>query len=183
MSRSRQRVCLQDGQRLDINALLRSGTMPRPANGEKAGSLRVSYPTIGFVQEIRFTSQPRRCGGRQFFFVCPVTGRLCPVLWKPPGAAQFACRQAWGGQVAYQSQFLAKAERCHLAKEKIRARLRDIGGWREPEGWIDMLPRPKRMRAATYARWEGRFDLQDKKLDEAFLEAFQTRWSRLKGLA
>src|ERR1700730_10153593 len=88
MSRPRQRYTLEAGQKLDINALLRSGAMRRPANGEKAGSLRVSYPTIGFEQEINFVSRKRNFGGRQYYFLCPATGRLCSVLWKPAGTKQ-----------------------------------------------------------------------------------------------
>src|ERR1700730_4466749 len=113
MSRPRQRYTLEAGQKLDINALLRSGAMRRPANGEKAGSLRVSYPTIGFEQEINFVSRKRNFGGRQYYFLCPATGRLCSVLWKPAGTKQFACRQAWRN-VAYQSQFADATSRCHL---------------------------------------------------------------------
>src|ERR1035437_6237518 len=174
MPRSRERVCLEAGLKLDINRLLRDGTMPPAMGGEKAGSLRVRYPD--FEQEIQFVSRARHFGGRQFYFQCPATGRLCSVLWKPPGATRFACRQAWRGQVAYQSQFMEKTARCHLAKENIRQRL---GG---PDWWDDMPPRPKRMRAATYARWEARFELQEQKLDDALLKVFQTRWSHLKGL-
>src|SRR5258705_6547425 len=106
MSRFRQRVQLEAGPKLDTNALLRSGIMSRPAAGEKAGSLVVRYPEIGFEQEINFVSRPRHFGGRQLYFRCPATGRLCSTLWKPPGASRFASRQAWGRQVAYQSQFL-----------------------------------------------------------------------------
>jgi hypothetical protein len=71
---------------------------------------------------------------------------------------------------------MEKTARCHLAKENIRQRL--CG----PDWWDDMPPRPKRMRAATYARWEARFELQEQKLDDALLKVFQTRWSHLKGL-
>jgi hypothetical protein len=55
-----------------------------------------------------------------------------------------------------------------------------VGGWREPEGWDDLPPKPKRMRHATYARWEARFDLQEQKLDDALLGAWRARWSHLK---
>jgi hypothetical protein len=140
VSRHRERVCLEAGLKLDINRLLREGIMPRPTEGEIAGSLRVRYPD--FEQEIQFVSRQRHFGGRQFYFQCPATGRLCSVLWKPPGASRFACRQAWGGQVAYQSQFSEKTTRCHLAKEKIRQRLSG------PDWWDDMPPRPKRMRGS-----------------------------------
>jgi len=37
MPRLLQRCCLQDGLRLDINRLLRDGTIPRAMQGEKAG--------------------------------------------------------------------------------------------------------------------------------------------------
>jgi hypothetical protein len=168
VSRTRKRVCLEAGLKLDINRLLRSGVMPHAMGGEKAGSLRVRYPD--FEQEIQFVSRQRHFGGRQFYFQCPATGRLASVLWKPPGAARFACRQAWGGQVAYQSQFSEETARCHLAKEKIRQRL--CG----PDWWDDMPPRPKRMRTATYTRWEARYELQEQKLDDALLLAWRTRW-------
>jgi hypothetical protein len=174
MSRLRQRACLESGLKLDINRLLRNGTIPRTMDGEKAGSLRVSYPD--FEQEIRFISRRRHFGGRQFYFECPATGRLASVLWKPPGARRFASRQAWGGQVAYQTQFADKTQRAHLAKAKIQERLSSH------EWWDDLPPRPKRMRAATYAKWEARFDLQERKLDEALLEAWAGKWSRLKDL-
>jgi hypothetical protein len=35
-------------------------------------------------------------GGRQWYFVCPYTKRRVSVLWMPPGARYFACRQRWG---------------------------------------------------------------------------------------
>jgi hypothetical protein len=55
---------LENGLKLDINRLLREGTIPRAMDGEKAGSLRVRYPD--FEQEIRFVSRRRHFGGRQF---------------------------------------------------------------------------------------------------------------------
>jgi hypothetical protein len=175
MSRARQRVCLQDGQKLDINQLRRSGAISRDL-GAVAGSLSVKFRQIGFEQEIKFTSRPRHLGGKQYYFECPVTGRLASVLWKPPGARRFASRQAWRGQVAYRSQFADSTSRCHLTKMKIQRRLSD-------KDWADLLPpRPKRMRRATYARLEARFDLQDQKLDQALLNAFGARWAHLKAL-
>jgi hypothetical protein len=163
-------------QRLDINALIRSGAVPRALNGEKAGTLSVKYPEIGFEQQIRFTSCPRPFGGRQFYFQCPVTGRMASVLWRPNGASRFASRQAWHGQVAYQTQFAEPTSRAHLAKAKIQRRLSD-------KEWADLLPpRPKRMRAATYARWEARWELQEKKLDDALLWAWRTKWAVLKDM-
>lgn len=167
MPKHRQRVCLNDGQRLDINRLIRDGTIPPAMKNEKAGPLRVRYPE--FEQEIRFASRPRHFGGRQWYFQCPATGRLCSVLWKPPGASRFACRQAWGRQVAYRTQFVVPTDRAHMAKAKIRAKMH------APEGWEDVPPRPRWMREATYARWEARYDEQERKLDEALLALWRTR--------
>jgi hypothetical protein len=175
MSRSRQRVPLEAGQKLDINQLRRAGHMPRDLQGASAGSILVEYPAIGFSQEIRFTSRPRHYGGRQFYFECPVTGRRCSVLWRF-GAGRFACRQAWRGQVAYTSQFAEPSARCHMAKDRIRRRL---GG---PDWWDDMPPKPKRMRKATYARWEARYELQERMLDTLLLRLFSTKWAHLKDI-
>jgi hypothetical protein len=179
MSRPLQRCCLQDGQRLDMNKLLRNGIIPRAMKDEKAGSLTVRFP--GFEQEIRFASRARHFGGRQWYFQCPVTGRLASVLWRPNGASRYASRQAWGN-VAYRSQFLDPTGRAHLARARIRATLCEIGGWREPEGWEDLPPKPKWMRRVTYGRMEARFDLQEQKLDGALMAAWRSRWSHLKGL-
>jgi hypothetical protein len=76
----------------------------------------VRYPD--FEQEIRFASRPRHFGGRQWYFECPVTGRLASVLWRPNGASRFASRQAWGNRVAYRSQYLDPTGRCASCKGK-----------------------------------------------------------------
>jgi hypothetical protein len=176
MPRPLQRVCLQDGPRLDISKLLRDGSMPRAMGGEKAGSLRVRFP--GFEQEIRFTSRPRHFGGRQFYFICPSTGRLASVLWRPNGASRFASRQAWGNRVAYRSQYLEPTGRAHLAKAKIKQRLCEPAGL-DPDEW-DIPPKPKRMRWATYARLKADLDRQDLILNEALMHVLRSRWSHLK---
>jgi hypothetical protein len=173
MPRPRYRACLEDGQRLDINKLMRDGTVPRALDGAKAGTLRVAYPTIGFEQEIHFTSRPRHFGGRQFFFQCPATGKRCCILWKPLGATRFCSRQAWGRQVAYRTQYAEPSARCHLAKIKIQRRLSD-------KEWSDLLPpKPKGMRWKTYERMQARLDRQDEKLEALLLGLWATKWAHL----
>jgi hypothetical protein len=176
MPRARQRVPLEAGMKLDINALRRTGAMPRDLQGATAGSISVSYPAIGFTQEIQFTSRPRHFGGRQFFFVCPATARRCSILWRPPGASRFACRQAWGRQVAYAVQYADATDRCHLAQKRIRRRLGDV------DELDNFPPKPKWMRWPTYRRWEARYELQEKRLDDALLLAWRTRWAHLRGI-
>jgi hypothetical protein len=137
MPRSRSRVCLQDGLKLELNRLTRKGFIRRGCYcgvrgikwtnsywGEVASALisaDLSSPPSGWLklegglnQFILLAAQPRRYGGHQWYFVCPVTGRPTSVLWRPPGAKQFCSRQAWGRRrVAYASQFLDRDNRAH----------------------------------------------------------------------
>jgi hypothetical protein len=177
MPRPRYRACLQDGLKLDLNQLARRGFIRFGTNiGARSivwcntqreiarGVIRADMTdpsrawfrvAIGrFAQQITLVSRPRHFGGRQFFFVCPVTGGLATVLWRPPGASKFCSRSAWGRQVAYRSQFQDAATRAQFGKEQIKARLiRDL----DPDQW-DLPPKPKWMRWKTYNRYIERFD-------------------------
>jgi hypothetical protein len=106
------------------------------------------------------------------YFVCPYTKRHVSVLWMPPGARDFACRQNWGRQVAYQSQFLDRDNRAHHGQARIRSRLCSIGGF-DPDQW-DFPPKPKWMRWRTYNRAEEKFDRYESILHEGTF-AFMTR--------
>lgn len=186
MSRNRQRVCLQDGLKLDINRLTRNGLI-RSCVGTMAYALRWTNSYWGEVargvvtahmpqegqgwftvelagegcQHIALIARPRHFGGRQWYFSCPRTGRLVSVLWRPPGARWFASRQAWGRQVAYQSQFQDVTGRAHLGQQRIKSRL--IGSL-DPDEW-DLPPKPKWMRWKTYERHERKFDHYEEILD------------------
>jgi hypothetical protein len=187
MPRPRHRVCLQDGLKLDLNQLARQGFIQFGADIGPRGilwsnshrgviasgviSADMSKPSdawfriaIGrFVQQIALQSRPRRLGGRQWFFLCPLTGDRATVLWKPPGASKFYSRQACGQQVAYRSQFQNASDRAYLGKERIKARL--IGDLDPAER--DLPPKPKWMRWATYNRYVDRFDDYEEMLDKA----------------
>jgi hypothetical protein len=83
------------------------------------------------------------------------------VLWKPNGASQFRSRQAWGRQVAYQSQFNDATNRAHGGQAKIKSRLiADL----DPNEW-DLPPKPKWMRWKTYNRHVDRFERYEAELD------------------
>src|SRR5262247_2165336 len=99
MPRQRQRACLQEGLKLDINLLARRGliapgstTDPHEirwvnSNGEVIASGWISADMqsdseglfniqMGELdQQITLSTFPRHYGGRQWFFVCPVTNR------------------------------------------------------------------------------------------------------------
>jgi len=187
MPRPRFRVCLEDGLKLDLNHLARRGFVRFGANigahgitwthsywGQVARgiiSAEMSDPHAAWlriqigesVQRITLVSRSRNFGGRQWFFLCPATGHLATVLWKPPGAARFCSRQAWGRQVAYASQFLDRDSRAHHGQSKINSRLCSIGRF-DPEDW-NFPPKPKWMRWKTYNRLEQKFDRYEDILD------------------
>jgi hypothetical protein len=196
MPRSRQRICLQQqALRLDINWLTRrgliahgsatgphairwvnndaqviaSGWISADMRGDLEGLLDIQ---IGEVeQSITLASLPRHYGGRQWFFVCPVTNRRASMLWLPRGAQHFASRHAWPGQVAYRSQFMTAMDRAYLGMERIKRRL--IGDL-DPQEW-ELPPKPKWMRWPTYHRLVEQFEEYEAALDAGAL----TRVKRL----
>src|SRR5712671_2477695 len=110
MARARERVCLQDGLKLDLNRLARNGFIKPGANigscgirwthsywGEVAsgmisadmsgyndGWLRVRLGNLD--QTIILNAHRRRFGGKQWYFMCPVRRKACqckkPVPWQ-----------------------------------------------------------------------------------------------------
>jgi hypothetical protein len=191
MPRPRQRACLQDGLKLDLNKLARQGLV-RPgatvgpyfirwfntywdeeiASGligasmesEHEGWLRIQIGSLD--QTIILIPRPRHFGGRQWYFVCPVMNRCASVLWKPPGANRFCSRQTWRRQVAYASQFADRDNRAHIGQAKIKSRL--IANI-DPDEW-DLPPKPKWMRWHTYNRYVERFDKYEAILDDGVVE-------------
>jgi hypothetical protein len=187
MPRSRQRATLECGLKLDLNRLARRGFIRRGAymrsgitwtnsyygeeialglitadmSGEFEGWFRIEIG--GLSQSIDLTSRPRHFGGRQWYFVCPRSGRNVSVLWRPPGARSFASRQSWGRQVAYLSQFSTWIDRAHQGKQRIKRRLCSIGSF-DPDEW-EFPPKPKWMRWRTYNRSEDQFDAHEAALD------------------
>ena len=187
MPRPRERVCLQDGLKPDLNRLARKGFIKHGAyigvrgitwthsywgeiasgmisadmSGLHEGWFRIQLGSLD--QRMTLVPRPRHFGGRQWYFVCPVTNRLASVLWKPSGATRFCSRQTWGRQVAYQSQFNDATNRAHAGQGRIKARLCSIGGL-DPDDW-DFPPKPKWMRWRTYDRLEARYDNYEAILD------------------
>jgi hypothetical protein len=193
MGRPGYRVRLESGLKLDINSLARRGFIQPGAgtgpvgiqwtnsywgdiargiitadlSGNVEGWFRIQMDG-GADQRIFTVARPRHFGGRQWFFMCPYLSRRCMVLWMPPGASWFACREKWGRQVAYCSQFCDRHHRAHRGQAKINSRLCRIGGF-DPDEW-EFPPKPKWMRWATYRQAEERFDAYEAMLDEDILE-------------
>jgi len=191
MSRPRQRVCLQDGLKLDLNRLRRrgfvmpganigargitwthsywgeiaSGTISAGMSGPREGWFRIQLGSLD--QWIILVPRARHFGGQQWYFMCPVRNRPASVLWKPNGATRFCSRQTWGRQVAYQSQFNDSTNRAHAGKARINSRLCSIAGL-DPDDW-DFPPKPKWMRWRTYNRYEEQYDRYEEVLDGGIL--------------
>ena len=169
MARPSKRVPLEDGLKLDLK-LVREGFWPRgnepitfstqwasnrlgmiasalstiQTEGEDRASLRIVV--VGKPeQRLELIAQPRHFGGKQWYFVCPVTGGKRSVVWMPPGADLFCSRQAWGKKVAYSTQFESRFQRALTAREKVKSRL--IGDL-DPRYWD--LPDKAQVDAPTH---------------------------------
>ena len=191
MPRARQRACLNQGLKLDLNKLRRQGLVHPGARlgpagirwnsaywgeiasgfitanmeGRYEGWLRIQIGDLD--QRIILVPRPRHFGGHQWYFVCPVMNRDCSVVWLPPGANRFCSREKWGPRrVAYASQFADPDNRAHLGQAKIRARL--IGDL-DPDEW-DLPPKPKWMRWRTYNRYVERYDAYEATLEYGIAE-------------
>jgi hypothetical protein len=190
MSRPRQRVCLENGLKLDLNRLRRNdivrpgaktGPIPIRWTSDYWGEIATAFITSNMEgsyegwlriqlgkldQWITLVPQRRHFGGHQWYFVCPVMNRQASVLWKPPGSSRFCSRQTWRRQVAYSSQFLDRDNRAHRGQSKIKNRLigdHDPGDWSLP-------PKPKWMRWKIYQRHVDRYDRYEDILNEGIAE-------------
>jgi hypothetical protein len=149
MARPRERNPLEDGLKLDLNLLIRRGLFRRwpvcvsirwtrsngwahstevMASGHLMWQMSARHGSMWVYlgatkQSIELEAAPRHFGGMQWYFVCPVLRCRVSVLWMPPGARQFACRQAWGRRVAYSSQFMAPDRPALARAQAIRRRL------------------------------------------------------------
>ena len=191
MARPRQRVRLEDALKLDLNKLVRWGFWSRgdkalmvgtqwssnwqgviasalitfQKEAEDRGSLKI-FVTGRLDQRLDLIAQPRHFGGQQWYFMCPVTGKKCSVVWLPPGASRFSSRQAWGKQVAYSTQFETPFDRAITAREKVKDRL--IGSL-DRRSW-ELPPKPKWMRWHTYQHLSERFRRQQGIIDQIMVD-------------
>ena len=135
----------------------------------ESGIERMDY-TIGLVStEVGF-------GGRRWWFLCPVSGRRCAVLYLPRGAYRFGSAKGYG--LAHGVTRLAEHDRLWHRMAKIAHRL-----GQEPDPEIP--PRkPKWMRTATYARlleaWHEAAERRDE-IHDTKIAGFLARGAWLDG--
>lgn len=57
------------------------------------GAPVASIPTPDGWQMVRLTAIPAYFGGQQYFWLCPACGHRVLLLYRPPGARRYLCRQ------------------------------------------------------------------------------------------
>jgi hypothetical protein len=177
MARQRERQCLEAGLKLDLVQLARCGLIqfgenmgPRSIQWKESSSGEVTASGIltadmsgsdfgwlqinmeDFQQCMQLILMPRHFGSGQWYFLCSELNRPASVLWRPPGAVFFRCRQYWGRRTAYHCQFGTQIDRAHIGRAKLKAKLRspNLEDWKIPL-------KPPRMRWATYDRLIERY--------------------------
>jgi hypothetical protein len=122
---------------------------------ERTGAMELSFS--GRSQSLLLLPSPRHLGARQWYAVCPRSGKPARVLYRPLGASHFASRHGWGRRAAYASQFLNPVDRAWRIKHKVKMRLI---GTEDPDEW-DLPPKPKGMRWATYEQLVDRYEAEE----------------------
>jgi hypothetical protein len=173
---------LDNGICFDVNVMVRAGLKTgtcrlgladaqevaadlRMDDGHRRGRLRLQHPD--FDQTIELTATPRHFGGCQWYWLCPMTGYRCSILYKPYGRTVFASQKYWRRRrMAYRSQFLAPHNRARQGIKRIEARLGDKDD-------DDTLYKPKWQRWGTFNRYCERLDVCDSVIEahESVLDA------------
>ncbi len=86
------------------------------SNAKEGISLRLIYTITkqdGDKQSLDYTinlvETPSNLGrGKQLFFICPITGKKCRILYKAYGSPIFKCREAYSYKLYYEIQTSSK---------------------------------------------------------------------------
>jgi hypothetical protein len=159
MPKPRQRVCLQNGLKLDINKLARQGLLQPGAKAAPFMFRWTNNYTGETVATALITTHLLDYAG--WFRI--QMGELDQWI----DLVSFGGRHEWETQVAYASQFDTPVDRAHRGKAKIKAKL--IGTC-DPDEW-DLPPKPKWMRWRTYNKHVDKFDCYEGVLNWLCLRA------------
>ena len=99
---------------------------------ERGGVMLIEYSdTISTIkQSIAVNAVLSGLGGWRCYFICPVTGRRCEIVYLSSGL--FACREAQ--RLSYAVKSMNAASRARRKVAKLRSRLRGLSGEKRPRG-------------------------------------------------
>ncbi|WP_176168095.1 hypothetical protein [Novosphingobium mathurense] len=135
--------CIIDTLHWSIGGLSASSVRLRVdlSNIERGGTMTVSgnMPDGTISQNIAIDRVPSSLGGWRYYFLCPVTGRRCEVLYYTGG--RFASRDAQ--RLSYAVQNMTDLSRARRKVAKLRRRLQGSGNIARPRGAnrIDIVQR------------------------------------------
>lgn len=111
--------------------------------------------------KIYFTFTTPRYGGKRWWFLCPITGARCAVLYSPAGQPYFASRKAF--KLKYESQKESRMARFQRRYHKLSKR---YGADDYGDGWF---LRPKGMHLKTYYRRLRELDFWNSRVEAEFM--------------
>lgn len=126
------------------------------------GYLRVFYKVTkrhtgevtDYDYKIFFTSIPSNLGrGRVLYFVCPVSGRACKVLYMADGYERFTSREAYQHRIYYESQSCSKVGVIFHRRFQSEERYKALQIKREYSTYKGHPTNRATLRDAAYKRW------------------------------
>jgi hypothetical protein len=114
---------------------------------ERGGGMTITgdMPDGGVKQHVTIEMVPSPFGGHRCYFICPVTGHRCEVIYYAGG--RFASRTAQ--RLSYAVQGMDEVSRARRKAAKLRSRLCGSGGQPRPRG-RNRIDTVIRLREAEY---------------------------------
>jgi hypothetical protein len=99
---------------------------------ERGGGMAITgdMPEGAIIQHVAIEMVPSPFGGHRCYFICPVTGHRCEVIYYAGG--RFASRDAQ--RLSYAVQGMDEVSRARRKATKLRSRLCGSGGQPRPRG-------------------------------------------------
>jgi hypothetical protein len=121
--------------RVDLSDIERGGVM----------AITCDMPDCAFKQHVAIEMVPSPFGGHRCYFICPVTGHRCEVIYYAGG--RFGSREAQ--RLSYAVQGMDDVSRSRHKATKLRSRLCGSGGQPRPRG-RNRIDTVSRLREAEY---------------------------------
>jgi hypothetical protein len=141
--------CTRDTVQWSIGGLSASSARLRVdlSDIERGGVMAITgdMPGGGIKQQVAIEMAPSPFGGHRCYFICPVTGQRCEVIYYAGG--RFASREAQ--RLSYAAQGMNDLSRARRKVIKLRCRLCGSGGQPRPRG-RNRIDTVSRLREAEY---------------------------------